>query len=121
VLIASLECVIGLLLITGRFLRIAIYLLAGQLIGILAPLVLFTSRLFFRPHGAPTLEGQYAIKDIILVAAGFVVASTLAGLVPGTDSAPSKQQRGQPRTDWTDRSKVRGLLPQRAVGSPRSG
>lgn len=104
VLIASLECIIGLLLITGRFVRIAIYLLAGQLIGILAPLVLFTGRLFDGPHNAPTLEGQYVIKDIILVASGFVVASTLPGLVPGTEPAGSAQQRGQPRTDWTDRS-----------------
>ncbi len=101
VLIASLECIIGLLLIAGRFLRIAIYLLAGQLVGILAPLALFTGRLFDGPHNAPTLEGQYVIKDIILVAAGFVVASTLPGLMPGTDAQRSKQQRGQPRTDWT--------------------
>ena len=103
VMIASLECIIGLLLIAGRFLRIAIYLLAGQLIGILAPLALFTGRLFDGPHNAPTLEGQYVIKDIILVASGFVVASTLPGLLPGTDAAPSRQQRGQPRTDWTER------------------
>jgi len=103
VLIASLECIIGLLLISGRGLRIAVYLLAGQLIGILAPLVLFTGRLFDGPHSAPTLEGQYVIKDIILVASGFVVASTLPGLVPGTDAAPSTQQRGQLRTDWTER------------------
>ncbi len=103
VLIASLECIIGLLLISGRGLRIAVYLLAGQLIGILAPLVLFTGRLFDGPHHAPTLEGQYVVKDFILVAAGFVVASTLPGLMPGADAAPSRQQRGQPRTDWTER------------------
>jgi uncharacterized membrane protein YphA (DoxX/SURF4 family) len=103
VLIASLECIIGLLLISGRGLRIAVYLLAGQLIGILAPLVLFTGRLFDGAHHAPTLEGQYVVKDFILVAAGFVVASTLPGLVLGTDAAPSRQQRGQPRTDWTER------------------
>jgi uncharacterized membrane protein YphA (DoxX/SURF4 family) len=102
VFIASLECIIGLLLIAGRGLRVAIYLLAGQLIGVLAPLVLFTGRLFDGPHHAPTLEGQYVIKDFILVAAGFVVASTLPGLVPGAE--PSATRRGQPRTDWTDRS-----------------
>jgi hypothetical protein len=105
VIIASLECIIGLLLISGRGLRVAIYLLAGQLIGILAPLVLFTGGLFDGPHNAPTLEGQYVIKDFILVASGFVVASTLPGLMPGTDPA-STQQRGRARTDWTDRSKV---------------
>jgi uncharacterized membrane protein YphA (DoxX/SURF4 family) len=103
VLIATLECIVGLLLISGRGLRIAVYLLAGQLIGILAPLVLFTGRLFDGPHHAPTLEGQYVLKDLILVAAGFVVASTLPGLIPGADARPSKQQRGQPRTDWTER------------------
>ena len=108
VIIASLECIIGLLLISGRGLRVATYLLAGQLIGILAPLVLFTGRLFDGPHNAPTLEGQYVIKDFILVAAGFVVASTLPGLMPGTDPAPSTRQRGQARTDWTDRSNVHG-------------
>ena len=108
VLIASLECIIGLLLITGRFLRLAIYLLAGQLIGILAPLVLFTGRLFAGPHHAPTLEGQYVIKDFILVAAGLVVASTLPGLVPGADEAVSAKRRGPDRTDRTDWSEVRG-------------
>jgi putative oxidoreductase len=104
VIVATLECIIGLLLITGRWLRVAIYLLIGQLIGILAPLALFTSRLFDGPHNAPTLEGQYVIKDLILVASGFVVASTLPGLVPGADAGPSARHRGGgPRTDWTER------------------
>jgi len=109
VLVAISETVIGLLLIAGRFLRVAIYLLAGQLIGILAPLALFTGRLFDGPHNAPTLEGQYVIKDLILVASGFVVASTLPGLVPGADAGPSaKQPGGQARTDWTNWSVKRG-------------
>ena len=108
VIVASLETIVGLLLISGRFLRPAVYLLAGQLIGVLAPLVLFTGRLFDGPHGAPTLEGQYVLKDIIIVAAGFVVASTLPGLVPGADPAPSAVRRGEDaRTDWTDWTAVR--------------
>ncbi|MGI9097953.1 MAG: DoxX family protein [Solirubrobacteraceae bacterium] len=112
VVIASLECIIGLLLIIGRGLRVAVYLLAGQLVGVLAPLALFTGRLFDGPHNAPTLEGQYVIKDLILVASGFVVASTLPGLMPGSDPAPSARQDGEApkqsgaRTDWTDRSAV---------------
>ena len=113
VIVATLETIIGLLLISGRFLRVAIYLLAGQLVGVLAPLVLFTGRLFAGPHDAPTLEGQYVIKDLIVVAAGFVVASTLPGLVPGADAAPSAREgsrarSGGGRTDWTDWSAVRG-------------
>jgi uncharacterized membrane protein YphA (DoxX/SURF4 family) len=108
VVVATLETIIGLLLISGRFLRLAIYLLAGQLIGVLAPLVLFTERLFSGPYNAPTLEGQYVIKDIIIVAAGFVVASTLPGLVPGAEPARSARPRSRTRTDWTDWTAVRG-------------
>ena len=106
VIVACLETIVGLLLISGRFLRLAVYLLVGQLIGVLAPLVLFTGRLFDGPHNAPTLEGQYVLKDFIIVAAGFVVASTLPGLVPGADPAPSADRRDGARTDWTDWSAV---------------
>ena len=54
-------------------------LLGVQLIGILSPLVLLTARLFDGPHGAPTLEGQYVLKDVILVAAALVIAATVGG------------------------------------------
>lgn len=79
VLVATMESIIGLCLITGRALRGAVYLLGVQLIGILSPLVLLTAQLFDGPHGAPTLEGQYVLKDIILVAAALVIAATVGG------------------------------------------
>jgi len=75
VLTATLECAIGLLLISGRGLRVALYLLVLELLGILSPIVLLPGRLFAGPHGAPTLEGQYVLKDIILVAAAMVIAA----------------------------------------------
>ncbi len=73
--IATLECFIGVSLLANRWMRLAVWLLAVQLIGILAPIVLLTGRLFSGPHHAPTLEGQYVLKDIILVAAGMVIAA----------------------------------------------
>ncbi len=79
VLVAALECTIGLCLVSGRALRGAVYLLLIQLIGILSPLLLLPARLFDGPHGAPTLEGQYVLKDLILVGAAFVIAATLRG------------------------------------------
>jgi uncharacterized membrane protein YphA (DoxX/SURF4 family) len=79
VLVAAMECTIGLCLICGRFLRPAVYLLGVQLVGILSPLILLTGRLFDGPHGAPTLEGQYVLKDIIIVGAGLVMAATIGG------------------------------------------
>jgi uncharacterized membrane protein YphA (DoxX/SURF4 family) len=79
VLIATLECTIGLILITGRWLRVAIILLGGHLIGILSPAVLLAGREFAGPHHMPTLEGQYVLKDLILLAAVMVIATTVRG------------------------------------------
>lgn len=79
VVIATLECTIGLCLLTGRGMRLAIYLLGFQMVGVLSPLFFFPGRLFAGPHHAPTLEGQYVFKDIILATATMVIATTLRG------------------------------------------
>jgi uncharacterized membrane protein YphA (DoxX/SURF4 family) len=79
VAVATLECTIGLCLITGRGMRGAVYLLVIQLFGILSPIVLLPGRLFSGAGIAPTLEGQYVLKDIIIVGAAFVLAATLGG------------------------------------------
>lgn len=76
---AVLECLIGASLIAGRGLRVTVYLLAGELLGILSPLVLLPGRLFSGPGHAPTLEGQYVLKDLVLVAAAMVVATQFRG------------------------------------------
>ena len=86
---AGAEIAVGLTFITGRYLRVAVWLLTFMLLGVLSPLVVLTSRLFAGPHHAPTLEGQYVLKDVVLVAAGMVVSSTVRGghLVRGARSA----------------------------------
>jgi uncharacterized membrane protein YphA (DoxX/SURF4 family) len=89
--VAVLECTIGLCLISGRALRGAIYLLGIQLVGILSPVVLLAPRLFMGPHNAPTLEGQYVLKDFILVGATLVLAATLrGGRLTGAEDAPPR-------------------------------
>ena len=75
--VATFETVLGVLLLTGWFPRIAIGLLAMQIVGILSPLVLLTGELFAGPFGAPTLEGQYVLKDIILAAGALVIAGDM--------------------------------------------
>ena len=75
-LTAVTETVIGLTLVTGKFLRVGIVVLGGALIGIMSPLALFTAELF--PHG-PTLLGQYVLKDIVLAASALVVAAYALG------------------------------------------
>ncbi len=77
VFVASLECTIGLFFLTGKCLRLAVWLLLFELIGILSPLVLLPGELFTGPFHAPNLLGQYVLKDVILAGAGLVIAATL--------------------------------------------
>ncbi|WP_460674414.1 hypothetical protein [Larkinella ripae] len=77
--VAALECIIGICFISGRFLRIGVWLMGAQMIGAMSPLVIYFGELFPGPTHAPTLAAQYIIKDIILVAAGLVIASTWTG------------------------------------------
>ena len=82
--VATFETVLGLLLLTGWVPRIALGLLAMQVVGILSPLALLTGELFAGPFGAPTLEGQYVLKDVILAAAALVIAGdVLRARTPG--------------------------------------
>ncbi len=79
VFIATLECAIGLSFLTGRCLRVGLVLLGVQMLGALSPLVLLTGEMFSGSHHAPSLEGQYVIKDVVLIAAGMVIAATVKG------------------------------------------
>jgi len=111
VLVGAIESFIGLCLLLNRWMRLAVWLLAGEFVGVLSPLVLLTDRLFSGPHHAPTLEGQYVIKDITLVAAGMVIAAATfrggrltredppPGELSGNDRHPDPASGG--RTDWT--------------------
>jgi uncharacterized membrane protein YphA (DoxX/SURF4 family) len=80
-LTAVAECFIGLTLISGKFLRAGLLVLAASLVGIMSPLVLFWGDMF---PGTPTLEAQYVFKDIVLATGGLVVAARALGarLVP---------------------------------------
>jgi uncharacterized membrane protein YphA (DoxX/SURF4 family) len=79
VVIAALECTIGLGLISGRRMRLVLVLLGFQMIGAMSPLLLFPGDLFGGPFHAPTLEGQYMIKDVVLVSVGLVLGATVHG------------------------------------------
>jgi putative oxidoreductase len=78
-MVAGFESLIGLLLLSGRWLRLALGLLAVELIGILSPIVLLPGEMFRGSLVAPTLAGQYVIKDIVLAAAGLVIAARTLG------------------------------------------
>jgi uncharacterized membrane protein YkgB len=78
-LLATWESAIGIGLLTGRMLRVTLLLLVVQMLGTLTPLFLFPRETFAQIPFAPTLEGQYIIKNLVLVAGAIVVGSTVRG------------------------------------------
>ena len=99
--VAGLECVIGICFLTGRFLRVGVWLMAAQMIGAMSPLLLFPGELFPGPLHAPSLAAQYILKDIILIAAGMVIASTWTGarIVAHSQSLRASLRRRIPRVE----------------------
>lgn len=79
IILAIWETIIGLGLIFGKYLRIILFLLFTQMLGTMTPLILFPAVTFTQFPYAPTLEGQYIIKNLILISAGLVVGATVRG------------------------------------------
>lgn len=73
------ESAIGLGLIFGVAMRVTLLLLFVQMLGTITPIFLFPELVFTRIPYAPTLEGQYIIKNIVLVSAGIVIGATVRG------------------------------------------
>jgi uncharacterized membrane protein YkgB len=84
------ESLIGIGLLAGRFLRATLLLLFVQMLGTVTPLILFPDETWAVFPISPTLEGQYIIKNTVLVAAAIVVGATVrgGGLVPEPDERP---------------------------------
>ncbi len=73
------EVAIGLGLLTGRWMRLTLFLLFVQMAGTITPLFLFPEETFVSFPFVPTLEGQYIIKNVVLVAAAIVLGATVRG------------------------------------------
>lgn len=79
VMVATLECVIGIGFLTGKFMRTTLVLMMFQMAGALTPLVLFPEAVFTSGVYALTLEGQYIIKNVVLIGGGVVIGATVRG------------------------------------------
>jgi uncharacterized membrane protein YphA (DoxX/SURF4 family) len=78
-ILAVWESLIGAGLLAGVFLRATLLLLWLQMLGTITPLVLFPHEVFTRVPYAPTLEGQYILKNLVLISAGIVIGATVRG------------------------------------------
>ncbi len=87
--LAAWESLIGLGLLTGRYLRFTLLLLFVQMPGTMLPLLMFPAETFTAFPHSPTLEGQYIIKNLVLVGAAIVVGATVrGGRLEAAPSAP---------------------------------
>ena len=76
IILAFVECVIGLLILFPKLTRVAIFVMLGHMVLVCSPLVLYPEAVWRAPF-VPNLEGQYIIKNAALVALALgLVAST---------------------------------------------
>jgi len=79
ILLAVWESLIGLGFLSGYFMRATLLLLFFQMMGTITPVFFFPQEVFAIFPYAPTLEGQYIIKNIVLISAGLVIGATVRG------------------------------------------
>ncbi|MFW6019366.1 MAG: hypothetical protein ACOCPM_02195 [Bacteroidales bacterium] len=73
------ESLIGIGLIFKIYMRETLALLFLQMIGTITPIFIFPEEVFTQiPYGL-TLEGQYIIKNAVLISAGIALGSTVRG------------------------------------------
>jgi uncharacterized membrane protein YphA (DoxX/SURF4 family) len=78
-ILATWETLIGLGLIFGFAMRVTLALLFVQMPGTIMPLFFFPELTFHDPPLVLTLEGQYIVKNAVLVSAGLVIGATVRG------------------------------------------
>ena len=76
------EVLIGICMLWRPLIRVSIALRALQMPGTFLPLVILPDVCFVHIPWAPTLEGQYIIKNLVLISAAIVIGGTLRGNRP---------------------------------------
>ncbi len=99
-LLAVWEMAIGLGFITGKFMRLTILLLFLQMPGTISPMFLRPDLVWTSFPFVLTLEGQYIVKNLVIISAALVVGATVRGggltsdpeaLEQASDDEPEKQ------------------------------
>ncbi len=73
------EMAIGLGLLVGRYMRLTLLLLFLQMPGTMLPLLILPHEVWTSFPFGLTMEGQYIIKNLVLVTAGIVLGGTVRG------------------------------------------
>lgn len=71
------EVIIGLCLLYRPFVKTGLILMAFQMVGTFLPLIILPEVTFISFPWVPSLEGQYIIKNLVLIAAAMLIGSRL--------------------------------------------
>jgi uncharacterized membrane protein YkgB len=80
IILAAIECLIGILFLFPKMTRVVIPLLLFHMLIVCSPLVLVPEYTWQSPF-IPTLEGQYIIKNAVVVAVAVGIAASTRPLV----------------------------------------
>ncbi len=75
IILAFIECIIGILTLFPKLTRIAIFIMLGHMVLVCSPILLYPQAVWAAPF-VPNLEGQYIIKNAALVALALGLAAS---------------------------------------------
>jgi len=110
------ECAMGIGLLTGKWMRLTLLSLGAHMAGTFMPLVACPEAVWIHFPYAWTLEGQYILKNIVIIAAGLALASRIT--VPGNPAAERLPHR-LPAAGLTDSLRWRLETASRHEGGAR--
>lgn len=84
VVLGAVECTIGVGLLVGIAPRVVFGAFIVHVVGTFLPLFLLPELMFKVAPFAPTLHGQYVLKNVVMVAAGWAVLGALSRSGPTT-------------------------------------
>ena len=73
------EVAIGIGLLIKKFLREVLLLMFLQMLGTLTPIFIFPEDVFHIFPYSLTIEGQYIVKNLVVISAGIVLGATVRG------------------------------------------
>lgn len=79
--LGAVEAVVGLGLLLRRAMRVILALFAGQMVGTFLVLITLPEVAFSDNPFQLTAEGQYVLKNLVLLSAGLVIGSTVGSAI----------------------------------------
>lgn len=78
-ILAAWECLIGIGMFFFRTMRFTILLLYVQMVGTFSPVFLMPDIVFGSVPFVLTIEGQYIVKNVVVIASALVIGATVRG------------------------------------------